>query len=327
MLSVNDIKGMYAIMATPAKPGAERIDATDTVDLDELARITEQLIQDGCDGLVTLGTTAECATLTPEEWQQAAACVLETVNRRVPTFIGTTALGSHEIAARNRFVQQQGADGIILGLPMWQACTQDMALQFYQDMSQAFPGLAIMCYANPMAFRFNFGIPFWAQLTQRAPTVICAKHGPDPMIRALNMATQGKIRYLPHCAGGYSMARLDPDNNQAFWATEAGMGPQPVLALRDAIAAGDWDRAAGIDAEIAYAMQTFFPPGGMQEFGSYNIQLEKIRIDEAGYSRAGPIRPPYHVMPQALAEGARECGRRWKQLAAKYAGEYQRLAA
>ena len=29
MLSVNDIKGLYAITPTPSKPGAERWDATD----------------------------------------------------------------------------------------------------------------------------------------------------------------------------------------------------------------------------------------------------------------------------------------------------------
>ena len=35
MLTATDIKGVYAITPTPAKEGAERWDATDTVDLDE----------------------------------------------------------------------------------------------------------------------------------------------------------------------------------------------------------------------------------------------------------------------------------------------------
>ena len=30
---------------------------------------------------------------------------------------------------------------------------------------------------------------------------------------------------------------------------------------------------------------------------SYNIQLEKIRINAAGYCRSGPMRPPYNFMP------------------------------
>lgn len=319
MLSVADIKGLYGIIPTPSKPGADRWDATDTVDLDELARLTDAIVKSGVDGLVSMGTTAECATLTNAEWEQAAACVIETVNRRVPLFVGTTALGTHEIVRRNRFVKDLGADGTILGLPMWQPCTMDMAVGFYADMSAAFPDLAIMVYANPGAFRFPFPPPFWAQVARRAPTVVCAKHGPDAMIQALIAMTQGRIRFMPHCAGAYAMARIDPENNICFWATEAAMGPEPVLALRDALQAGDWERARAIDADIMYTMQTFFPPGGMQEFASYNIQLEKIRFDEAGYCTAGPIRPPYQVVPDYIDQGARECGRRWKALRQKYA--------
>ena len=33
MLRAQDLRGIYAIIPTPAKPGAERLDATDTVDL------------------------------------------------------------------------------------------------------------------------------------------------------------------------------------------------------------------------------------------------------------------------------------------------------
>ena len=55
MLSANEIRGLYAILPTPAKPGAEHILARDTVDLDETARAVEALIADGCDGLIAVG--------------------------------------------------------------------------------------------------------------------------------------------------------------------------------------------------------------------------------------------------------------------------------
>jgi len=47
--------------------------------------------------------------------------------------------------------------------------------------------------------------------------------------------------------------------------------------------------------------------------------MEKLRIDAAGYCRAGPIRPPYDVMPPEYAAAAAECGRRWTDLCRKYA--------
>ena len=38
MLSAKDINGLYAIIPTPALPGANRLDARNTVDLDEIGR-------------------------------------------------------------------------------------------------------------------------------------------------------------------------------------------------------------------------------------------------------------------------------------------------
>ena len=59
MISAKDIKGALAIMPTPAKDGADRLDATDTVDLDETARLAESLVRDGATGIMALGTMGE----------------------------------------------------------------------------------------------------------------------------------------------------------------------------------------------------------------------------------------------------------------------------
>jgi len=56
MISAQDLKGALAIMPTPAKEGADRLDATNTVDLDETARLTESLVRDGAAGIMALGT-------------------------------------------------------------------------------------------------------------------------------------------------------------------------------------------------------------------------------------------------------------------------------
>ena len=64
MLTAQDIRGLYAILPTPAKPGADRMDAEHTVDLEEAARVVDRTIRDGASGLIVLGTTGECATLS-----------------------------------------------------------------------------------------------------------------------------------------------------------------------------------------------------------------------------------------------------------------------
>ena len=69
MITAKDLKGALAIMPTPAKPGAERLDATNTVDLDETARLAEALVRDGANGIMALGTMGECATTSQADYE------------------------------------------------------------------------------------------------------------------------------------------------------------------------------------------------------------------------------------------------------------------
>jgi hypothetical protein len=40
-----------------------------------------------------------------------------------------------------RFIRERKADGTLLGLPMWQPVSTDMAVEFYRQMSEAFPDI------------------------------------------------------------------------------------------------------------------------------------------------------------------------------------------
>jgi trans-o-hydroxybenzylidenepyruvate hydratase-aldolase len=318
MLTAKDFKGVYGILATPAKPGAEQWDATDTVDLDETARLAEKLIADGCSGLLALGTTGECATLTGDEFEAFADCLLSTVNKRVPVLVGATTLGTHETVRRMRFLADRGADGTMLGLPMWQPCSEAQAVKFYASISEAFPDMAIMVYANEQAFRFSFPASFWAAVVAAAPTVTSAKVG-SPLTYLERLAvSNGKVNFLPIDMMALAFAQQSPHTMTAMWATAACMGPQPCLALMDAIDAKDLERAGEIAKDLWWANENFIPGNDFDEFNKFNLQLEKIRFNEAGYCNAGPIRPPYDIVPEEYVKNARECGSRWAELVHKY---------
>ncbi|TPW10281.1 MAG: trans-o-hydroxybenzylidenepyruvate hydratase-aldolase, partial [bacterium] len=111
MIEPWDLRGVLTILPTPAKDGADRWDATDTVNLDETARLVEQVIRDGAGGIIALGTMGECSTLAQADYEKFVDCVLATVRRRVPTFIGATALGTHEVVRRIRMAKERGAEG------------------------------------------------------------------------------------------------------------------------------------------------------------------------------------------------------------------------
>lgn len=320
MQKPSDFCGVYAIIPTPAKDGADRWDAVDTVDLVETERVVNRLIADGVHGLIVLGTTGECATITGQEFDGFVDCVLSTVKKRIPTYIGTTALGTHEVVRRSRFAAERGADGILLGLPMWQPLTIDMAVAYYGSISEALPKTGIMVYGNHRAFRFAFAPEFWARVVDAAPTLIAAKYSrPNALMEALAVS-KGRVHFLPHDGGFSKFAELSPETTTACWSTAASMGPEPVLAQTRALLSNDKEAMKKIAADLAWAREPIIALSTDPELmATYNIQMEKIRIQEAGYCKAGPIRPPYNVMPEEHAERARENARRWRQLCDKYA--------
>jgi trans-o-hydroxybenzylidenepyruvate hydratase-aldolase len=320
VLTPTDLRGLYAIIPTPAKAGADKMGAVDTVDLEESERLVNRLIADGTNGLIALGTTGECATLTPTEYDQFVSCVVRTVAKRVPTFIGCTALGAHEAVRRIGEVQALGADGILLGLPMWQPCTVDMAIEYYRAVAEMFPKLAIMVYANARAFRFNFSdAEFWRKVVPAAPTVMSAKFSNASVLLTLQEASRGRVHFLPIDEGVMAFARIAPETSTACWATAASMAPAPSLAVINAILARDWERADKIAADITWASEPINPlVENADLFASYNIQVEKIRINAADYTDCGPVRPPYAVVPDDIRQSSEECGRRWRTIHDKY---------
>ena len=317
MITAQDLKGALAIMPTPAKEGADRLDATDTVDLDETARLTESLVRDGATGIMALGTMGECATTSQRDYEAYVDCLLKTVHGRIPTFVGTTALGGHEIARRIKFVKGLGATGTLLGIPMWQPATLDMAVKFYADVAEAFPDFPIMVYANARAFRFQFETDFWGAVVAKAPTVMSAKFSSKAILKKVVDATQGRVNFVPPVGLAYEFAQISPESQTTCWIPS--VGPQIALALMNALAARDAQRAKAVAADIAWANEPHHAITGSQEvFASYNIQLEKVLMAASGYCKTGPIRPPYKVMPEDFRKAATEGGQRYAKLREKY---------
>lgn len=323
-ITAAEIKGAWAIIPTPAKDNASDWRETDTVDLDETARVVDKLIRAGVDGILSLGTFGEGATLTWKEKRDFMATVVETVAGRVPFFGGTTSLNTRDTIEQTRAAADIGVDGTMLGVPMWCKADVPTAVQFYRDVAEACPDTAICIYSNSEAFKFEFPRPFWAQVAE-IPQVVCAKYvGIDRYLADLRV-TKGRIRLLPTENHYYAASRMAPDECAGFWSGGAVCGPELALKLRDTVQEAqrthDWTQAREIAEAIAAAYGPLFPRGDFAEFSKYNIGLEKARMDAAGWMTAGPCRPPYHLVPPEYLKGAQESGRLWALHTARFSSK------
>jgi trans-o-hydroxybenzylidenepyruvate hydratase-aldolase len=320
-LTVEEIVGCWAIMATPAIPEASDWRQDNTVDLDETARTVNGLIEAGVDGILTLGTRGECAALRWEEKRVFMAAVSDTARGRVPVFGGTTSLNTRDAVAQTRGALDLGMDGTMLGPSMWNKPDIEGAVQFYRDIAEAVPEMAVCVYANPFVFKFDFPRPFWAQVAE-IPQVVMAKTAGYSTLLADLRASKGRIRMLPIESEYYGAARLDPGHCVAFWSSGACCGPAPAIALRDLVAeakkSGDWSAAERLAAELGAANLPIVCYGDFNEFQTHNVALEKGRMNAAGWMRAGPNRPPYQLVPERIRLYAENGGRMWAELHRRY---------
>lgn len=315
--TVEDIRGVFAVLPTPSTPNASDYRARFTVDLEETERMVRNLLRDGVDGVLTNGTLGEMATLTLEEWKAFAAAVWETVRAHdpdFPLFIGATTLNTRDTLDRIAYLRDLGVRGVFLGRPFWSELGADALVRFYRDVAAAFPEMAIVLYDNPEAFKGPIPTPVYKELSKN-PRVVGVKYTSlTPKYRADMEAVGGRIRLMPIESDWLQAHVLFPEEAVACWSSSALCGPEPVVYLRDALRRGDWEAARWVTNRIEWTYEPFLARQNFREFSKYNIPLEKIRFDEAGYVRAGPSRPPYHVVPAPYAEGARENGRRWRRL-------------
>jgi len=319
-LTIDDVVGAWAILPTPAKAGASDWRAEDTVDIDETVRIVEELIASGVNGILSLGTFGECATLLPEEKSAFLGAVIEAVRGRVPFFTGSTALSTRQVVRDTRMAHDMGADGTMLGVPMWCAPSEDMVVQYYKDVAEACPEMAICVYANPEAFKFEFGRSFWRRVSD-IDQVITAKYVSVGNILTDMALSRQRIRFMPLDGFYINCARIAPDFFKAFWTGGAICGPEVVIKLRDdvaeAVRTGDWSAAERLSGRIDASYGPLFPNGSFRDFSTYNIILEKERMNAAGWAHVGPARAPYHIAPEAYLENARLSGRMWAELCAE----------
>ncbi len=318
MLTARDLRGICVLVPTPCKEGSDKWDATDSVNLEETARMTEGLIQAGIGSLAACGTTGECAALLWEEKRAFIDTIVQVNRKRVPVFAGATALGTKEVVRQMKGLREVGADGAFVGLPLWQTPTLDNSVQFYADLSEAVPDMAIMIYSNALFFKSSFPTAFWAGMAENAPTVITTKvtYGIGTLLEDMRVAGH-QINFMPgqnNIFPAYKMART---KITACWSTSAAMGPEPVVALMEAIQKDDEKRVDEIWEDMR-SVPAFMPPGAMPQFAQYNAQAEKWRFNAAGFVKCGPSRAPYRDLPDNWKKHAELHGKGWAELRKKY---------
>lgn len=321
MLTPRDIRGVCVMIPTPCIDGGGDWRVTNSVDLEETARVTEAFIRDGIGTIAACGTTGENAALLWEEKLAFIDTMVQVTRGRVPIFAGATALGTKETVRQMRALKDLGADGAFVGLPLWQTPTAENSVRWFADLSEAVPDMPIMVYSNSMFFKSVFPTPFWEGVAKRAPTVITNKIASPTIMEHLEeivQVTADQVSFLPQQANAAAARERVGEKIRGLWSTAAAMGPEPVVALWDAIESGDKERLAEIQSDLSQIPPAMPREKRAEDFPKYNAQLNNACFNASDYMKQGPMRAPYEDLPEEYRRMSEATGKAWAQLRKKY---------
>lgn len=157
------------------------------VDLPALERIIEHLILGNTDYLVLLGTTAESATLTPQEKAQVIDNCFQINQGRLPIVLG---VGGNHTAAVIEQLQHSTArhrpDAILSVSPYYNKPSQAGIYAHYRAIAES-TDLPIMLYNVPGRTASNIQADTTLRLAHACPNIIAIKEASGDLIQCMRI--------------------------------------------------------------------------------------------------------------------------------------------
>ena len=122
------LKGSLVALVTPMEEGGE-------VDYESLEKLIDWHINHGTNGIVSVGTTGESATLDVDEHLEVIKRTVEHVNSRVPVIAGTGANSTSEAIELTQESKQNGADFALIVTPYYNKPTQKGLISHYTKLA------------------------------------------------------------------------------------------------------------------------------------------------------------------------------------------------
>ena len=128
-----------------------------TIDLAESQRVVDDLIRDGVNGIVAMGTCGENNSLAADEKRTLLKALVSTIGGRVPLIVGVSELSTAAAQTWATDAERLGADGLML-LPALVYVPKPEELVAHFRAVAGVTRLTIMLYNNPTAYRVNIGL-------------------------------------------------------------------------------------------------------------------------------------------------------------------------
>lgn len=161
-----------------------------SIDYDSLKQLIDWHIEQGTNGIVSVGTTGESATLNLKEHIDVIDFTIKHVNKRIPVIAGTGANSTDEAIELTRESQIKGADYALLVTPYYNKPNQNGLIQHYQKIADCVD-LKQILYNVPSRTACDIK-PKTVKILSEHPNIIGIKEALDDRDRVLELINISK---------------------------------------------------------------------------------------------------------------------------------------
>ena len=134
-MDMQHLEGSIVALVTPFNDDG-------SVDFEALDRLIEFQIENGTDGILTLGTTGESSTMSHEEDNEVCRFVVEHVGGRVPVIAGSGSNSTETMLEKSLAYQKIGVDGLLIITPYYNKANEE---GIYRHLATVADGVDIPC--------------------------------------------------------------------------------------------------------------------------------------------------------------------------------------
>jgi len=266
-------------------PTVTAFDSDESLDTNATAAHARFVVENGCHGVVALGTNGEFPLLTPEERRQVVTVVADEIDD-VPVIAGVGAPSTRQTVAHAQHAQSVGADGVMVVTPYYYPLDDRGAVEHYRRVTEAvdlpvyvyhIPGrtgnaLSLSAFDEIAALDGIAGVkdsskdvPWLGQVIDSNPELTVLAGSDSLLFAGLSVGCQGAISAV------------------------ANVFPELVVDLYEAFVAGDRERARGVQSAV-YQVRSALKSGPYMAGVKSALSLRDVDFD------AGGLRSPLRTM-------------------------------
>ena len=243
------MRGSLVALVTPMA-------ADGSVDFSGLRRLVDWHVAQGTDGIVSVGTTGESATLDEAEHCEVLRRTVEFAAGRIPIVAGTGANATSEAVRLTRCAKEAGADACLLVTPYYNKPTQEGLFRHHKAVADAVD-IPQVLYNVPGRTAVDM-LPETVIRLAAVPNIVGVKEATGDLSRVQQIRAGAGSRFALFSGDDATSREFMLLGGDGVISVTANVTPAAMHRMCEAALAGDAAKAEEIDSALAGLHRALF---------------------------------------------------------------------